>query len=240
MSTTRLTAAIEFGGMAATRSASFRPSASRSAAGTRRSSQPMSSASAASTSRPLRMISSARPRPTMRGQRLVPPAPGRMPMGTSGCPMTARGDPRRRSSAEANSHPPPRAAPSSSPMVSSRPDERRSKVAAATLGSVCGAYCPVGIGSIASTSPCIRKKSGSALRKSRTWTSGSGSTRASSLIRAPMKPPSTRLVGGWSIVTVTRPGLPALTAVVRTISAGERSGADCRTGVGSLIVLYSR
>ena len=83
-STMRFTAAIDARGMAATRAVNASTRSSSSSAGTSSSSQPTASASSASRSRPVRMSSSARARPAIHGQRVVPPAPGRMPMGTSG------------------------------------------------------------------------------------------------------------------------------------------------------------
>ena len=135
MSTTRLTAAIDSGGIAARRSRQLRPSGVDLG-----STGPASRASRcrAPPARRRHARSAGCPAP-VRGRRAgasvpCPPAPGRMPIATSGWPMTVRGEPIRRSSADRNSQPPPRAAPSSSPMVSSRPDESRSNVARRDVG----------------------------------------------------------------------------------------------------------
>ena len=89
-------------------------------------------ASSAATSRPVSRMSKARPRPTICGHRTVPPRGSRS--ATSGWPTTlVFSDPKRRSTPQSNSHPPPRALPSSSPTVTSRPVRNRANVAAADV-----------------------------------------------------------------------------------------------------------
>src|SRR5918995_199906 len=63
------------------------------------------------------MSSAAIPEPTKRGKRWVPPHPGGIPRPTSGCANTAFSDASRRSQANANSHPPPRAKPLTAAMT---------------------------------------------------------------------------------------------------------------------------
>ena len=190
------------------------------------SSHPISSASSATTSRPVRIRSSARLRPTTCGSRAVPPAPGRMPINTSGWPITVRGEPTRTSSARRNSAPPPRATPSIAPIVSRRPADSRWNVVAATLATVAGSYGARREARIPSTSPCIRKKSGSALWNTATFTPSSASSSSSVASRATMNAPSTRLVGGWSIVTTATPASCATAR--RSVTNGHSSCARGR------------
>ncbi len=90
-------------------------------------------------------------------------------------------------------------------METNRLVRRRSNTADAAFGLTAGTYDAVGIARMLCTSPCMRKKSGSALVKTTTLTVPDVSTWSIRPTRALMNAPSTRLVGGWSIVTVATP-----------------------------------
>ena len=133
-----------------------------------------------------------------------------------------RSEPKRRSRPHSSSHPPPRAIPSSRPIVTRRPVRRRVNVAAAMFGSVAGTYGGARSRSMC-TSPCIRKKSGSALRNTTTRTDSSASSRPNVSRSATKNGPSTRFVGGWSIVTV------ATASSISTCNAIDRCFPSART-----------
>ena len=144
-----------------------------------------------------------------------------------------RSEPKRRSRPHSSSHPPPWAIPSSRPIVTRRPVRRRVNVAAAMFGSVAGTYGGARSRSMC-TSPCIRKKSGSALRNTTTRTDSSASSRSNVSRRATKNGPSTRFVGGWSIVTVaTASSISTCNAIdrcfpsARTSPVGNASLNDC-------------
>ncbi len=148
--------------------------------------------------------SSARLRPMRRGSRTVPPAPGTIPMATSGWLKMAFGVANRMSHPSASSLPPPPTRPSITAMVGLGMVRRVSHISS---------YGPIAVGIgwtrgncwMASTSKCARNHSGLA---ERITTARTDSSSASSWIAAPSSKNTSmviRLIGGWSTVSVATP-----------------------------------
>jgi hypothetical protein len=129
VSEARSTAALAYasasGLLAAISWASDRASSMRELRGTTLLTRPMSSASSVLILLPVRISSFALVTPIRRGSRCVPPAPGTMPMPTSGSAKLAPSAVRRKSHARAISSPPPKARPLRAAMVGTCKRARR-------------------------------------------------------------------------------------------------------------------
>ena len=189
--------------------------ASISSPGRTRLTQPHRSAVAASMSSQPRTTSSARLRPISLGSRTVPPAPGMMPSATSGWLKIASGVTNRMSQASASSLPPPPTRPAMIAMVALGIVRSVSHIWSYGPISV-GTGCSRGNPRIASTSKCARNHSGFADRNTTARTQSSCANRSISAASSKNTSMVTRLIGGWSIVTVAMPR--SSTAVRRAVT----------------------
>ena len=211
------------------RSASASTKPSSSAGGSARFSQPQRSATSAGTSSQPSTISSARARPTRRGRRCVPPPPGMMPSATSGCASTQRPSaPKRMSHESASSLPPPRAMPASFAIVAFGIVRRRSTHGVEEAEPVrLRPRRRVGSVWISATSACATKNSGFALWKTTTRTASSRPSASIAPKSSFMSVMSSRLIGGWSIVTHATPSRASTRSagIGRAFPTGRRSAA---------------